>query len=44
MSRPVKLIVFLGRLFSGHKYAYHMLKQEVPPRLGWFADIHVRVD
>ena len=44
MSLPDKLIVFLGRTFSGHNHDYSMLKQEFPPELDWFADIHVRVD
>src|SRR5437899_2252095 len=44
MSLPDKLIVVLGRTFSGHNHDYSMLKQEFPPELDWFADIHVRVD
>jgi DDE superfamily endonuclease len=44
MSLPDKLIVFLGRTFSGHHHDYSMLKQELPPELDWFTDIHVRVD
>ena len=44
MSLPDKFIVFLGRTFSGHNHDYRMLKQELPPELDWFADIHVRVD
>ena len=44
MSLPNKLIVFLGRTFSGHNHDYSMLKQELPPELDWFTDIHVRVD
>ena len=44
MSLPEKLIVFLGRTFSGHNHDYSMLKQELPPELDWFADLHVRVD
>ena len=44
MSLPNKLIVFLGRTFSGHNHDYNMLKQEFPPELDWFTDIHVRVD
>ena len=44
MSFPNKLMVFLGRTFSGHNHDYSMLKQEVPPELDWFEDIHVRVD
>ena len=44
MSLPEKLIVFPGRTFSGHNHDYSMLKQEFPPELDWFADLHVRVD
>src|SRR5215813_14663312 len=44
MSLPEKLIIFLGRTFSGHHHDYSMFKQEFPPELDWFADIHVRVD
>ena len=44
MSLPDKFIVFLGRTFSGHHHDYSMLKQELPPALDWFADLHVRVD
>jgi hypothetical protein len=44
MSLPDKLIVFLGRTLSGHHHDYLMVKQEVPPELEWFTDLHVRVD
>ena len=44
MSLPDKLIVFLGRTFSGHNHDYSMLKQELPPDLDWFTDLNVRVD
>jgi hypothetical protein len=44
MSLPDKMIVFLGRTFSGHKHDYRMFKQEFPPDLDWFADLNVRVD
>ena len=44
MSLPDKFIVFLGRTFSGHNHDYSMLKQELPPDLDWFSDIHVLVD
>jgi hypothetical protein len=44
MALPDKLIVFLGRTFSGHNHDYLMLKQELPPELDWFADLNVRVD
>src|SRR4029453_15806526 len=44
MAFPDKFILFLGRTFSGHKHDYSMLKQELPPDLDWFTDLHVRVD
>jgi hypothetical protein len=44
MSLPNKLIVFLGRTFSGHNHDYSLLKQELPPALDWFTDINVLVD
>lgn len=44
MALPDKLIIFLGRTFSGHNHDYLMLKQELPPELDGFADINVRVD
>jgi hypothetical protein len=37
-------MVFLGRTFSGHQHDYRMLKQEFPPELDWFTDLHVQVD
>src|SRR5205809_6881421 len=43
-SLPDKLIVFLRRTLSGHNHDYNMLKQELPPELDWFTDIHIRVD
>ena len=44
MSLPTKFILFLGRTLSGHHHDYSMLKQELPPHLDWFTDIHVQVD
>ena len=44
MSLPNKLIVFLGRTFSGHNHDYTMLKHELPPEVEWFSDLNVRVD
>ena len=44
MARPDKLIIFLGRTFSGHNHNYLMVKQEFPPALEWFTDLHIRVD
>jgi DDE superfamily endonuclease len=44
MSLPNKLIVCLGRTFSGHNHDYNMLRQELPPDVDWFIDINVLVD
>ena len=44
MARPDKGIIFLGRTFSGHKHDYLRLKQELPPELDWFTELHGRVD
>jgi hypothetical protein len=44
MALPEKVILFLGRTFSGHHHDYSMLKQEFPPELDWCAELHVRVD
>jgi hypothetical protein len=44
MALPDKLIIFLGRTFSGHNHDSLMLKQEFPPELDWFAGLNVRVD
>ena len=44
MALPDKFIVFLGRTVSGHNHDDIMLKQELPPEVDWFVDIHVRVD
>jgi DDE superfamily endonuclease len=29
---------------QGHNHDYRMLKQEFPPEVDWFTDLHVRVD
>lgn len=44
MATTAKVIVFLGRTFTGHHHDYTMLKTELPPALAWFADIAVLVD
>lgn len=44
MSTRDKVIVFLGRTFSGHNHDYTMLKEELPPEQDWFADLKVLVD
>ena len=44
MSLPDKVIVFVGRTFSGHNHDYIMLKHEFPPEADWFLHLHIRVD
>ena len=44
MSTPEKVIVFLGRTFTGHHHDYSMLKDELPPELAWFTDVEVLGD
>jgi hypothetical protein len=44
MSGLDKWIVFVGRTFSGHNHDYKILKEELPPGLDWFEDLHVLVD
>jgi hypothetical protein len=44
MSLPDKVIIFLGRTFSGHNHDYRMLKHEFPPEIDWFTDIPVGGD
>jgi len=44
MALPDRLLIFLGRTFSGHNPDDLMLKQELPPELHWLADLNVRVD
>jgi hypothetical protein len=44
MATTDKVILFVGRTFSGHNHDYHMLKTEFPPQLAWFAELLVRVD
>lgn len=44
MTSAEKVILFVGRTFSGHNHDYTMLKAELPPTLDWFADLTVRVD
>ena len=44
MSLPDKFIMFLGRTLSGHNHDYRMLKQEFPPDIDWFSDLHIFVD
>ena len=44
MALPDRLLIFLGRTFSGHNPDDLMLKQELPPELDWLADLNVRVD
>lgn len=44
MSTVDKVILFLGRTFTGHNHDYTMLKSELPPELDWFSEIKVMVD
>jgi hypothetical protein len=44
MALPAKWISFLGRPFRGPHHDSLMLKQELPPELDWFIDLHVRGD
>ena len=43
MARPDKVMIFLGRTFSGPNHASLMLTQEFPPELAWFTALPVRV-
>jgi len=44
MTTTEKVILFLGRTFTGHNHDYTMLKAELPPMLDWFAGLSVLVD
>jgi len=44
MATTAKVILFLGRTFSGHNHDDKLLKAELPPELDWFAAIAVLVD
>src|SRR5262245_1437228 len=44
MTTSEKVILFVGRTFSGHHHDYTMLKAELPAALDWFADLTVCVD
>ncbi len=44
MTTREKLIVFLGRTFTGHNHDYSMLKEELPPEQDWFDELKVLVD
>jgi hypothetical protein len=44
MATPDKVLIFLGRTFSGHNHDYRMLKEELPPDGAWFTDVEVLVD
>ena len=39
-----KVILFVGRTFTGRNNDYKMLKEELPPDLDWFSEINVLVD
>jgi hypothetical protein len=44
ISTVDKVILFVGRTFTGHNHDYTMLKAELPPELDWFSDLQVWVD
>lgn len=44
ISTVDKVILFVGRTFSGHNHDYTMLKTELPAELDWFSDVQVWVD
>lgn len=44
MTTTDKVILFVGRTFSGHHHDYTMLKTEFPPESDWFAALSVLVD
>ncbi len=44
ISTTDKVILFLGRTFTGHNHDYTMLKAELPPELDWFSGLSVLVD
>jgi len=44
MATIEKVIVFLGRTFTGHNHDYQMLKEEFPPELDWLKELVVLVD
>lgn len=39
-----KVILFVGRTFTGRNHDYKMLKEELPPDLDWFSELKVLVD
>jgi hypothetical protein len=44
MTTTDKVILFLGRTFSGHHHDYNMLKTEFSPEFDWFAELSVLAD
>ncbi len=44
ISTVDKVILFVGRTFTGRNNDYKMLKEELPPDLDWFSDISVLAD
>jgi len=44
MTTTDKVILFLGRTFSGHNHDYTLLKTEFSPDKEWFATLSVLVD
>ena len=44
ISSVDKIILFLGKTFTGHTHDYKMLKEEFPPELPWFKDVNGLAD
>lgn len=44
ISTVDKVILFVGRTFTGHNHDYTMLKAELPPEADWFSALRVWVD
>jgi hypothetical protein len=44
ISTVEKIVLFVGRTFSGHNHDYTMLKTELPPDQDWFEELKVLVD
>jgi len=44
ISSVDKIILFVGRTFTGHNHDYSMLKEEFPPEYPWFENIRALLD
>jgi hypothetical protein len=44
ISTVDKVILFVGRTFTGRNHDYKMLKKEFPPDLDWFSELIVLAD